>query len=110
MKDETGNSMIFIKKPVKIEAIQLTERSIMAVYSFVEETPILDCDMANDRWDDYKDIVKRDGMIIKTLEGCIRASIGDYIIKGVHGAFYPCKPDIFKKTYYTQAEYAEITG
>lgn len=36
---------------------------------------------------------------IKTLEGTMRVSSGDYIIKGVNGEFYPCKPDIFKKTY-----------
>ena len=36
---------------------------------------------------------------IKTLEGDLVASIGDYIIKGVAGEFYPCKPDIFEKTY-----------
>jgi len=36
---------------------------------------------------------------IRTLEGIISASIGDLIIKGVHGEFYPCKPDIFEKTY-----------
>lgn len=36
---------------------------------------------------------------IKTLEGIIHASVGDYIIKGVQGEFYPCKPDIFEQTY-----------
>lgn len=36
---------------------------------------------------------------IKTLEGLMQANKGDYIIKGVHGEFYPCKPDIFEKTY-----------
>ena len=36
---------------------------------------------------------------IKTLEGTMTADIGDYIIKGVNGEFYPCKPDIFEKTY-----------
>ena len=36
---------------------------------------------------------------IKTLEGDLHASVGDYIIKGVNGEFYPCKPDIFKQTY-----------
>lgn len=36
---------------------------------------------------------------IKTLEGYMIANIGDYIIKGVNGEFYPCKPDIFHKTY-----------
>lgn len=38
-------------------------------------------------------------MIIHTLEGDMKASIGDYIITGVNGEKYPCKPDIFKKTY-----------
>lgn len=38
-------------------------------------------------------------LIIQTLEGNMQASPGDYIIKGVNGEFYPCKPDIFEKTY-----------
>lgn len=37
--------------------------------------------------------------VIQTLEGAMRANIGDYIIKGVKGEFYPCKPDIFAATY-----------
>jgi hypothetical protein len=36
---------------------------------------------------------------IPTLEGDMNASVGDYIIKGVQGEFYPCKPDIFEATY-----------
>ena len=36
---------------------------------------------------------------IETLEGTMRANKGDYIIKGIQGEFYPCKPDIFEKTY-----------
>lgn len=38
-------------------------------------------------------------LIIRTLEGDHHASIGDYIIKGVQGELYPCKPDIFEQTY-----------
>lgn len=38
-------------------------------------------------------------LTIKTLEGAMRANIGDYIIKGVQGEIYPCKPDIFEATY-----------
>lgn len=38
-------------------------------------------------------------IIIHTLEGDMKADVGDYIIKGVNGEFYPCKPDIFEKTY-----------
>ena len=37
--------------------------------------------------------------LIATLEGSIRASKGDFVIKGVKGEFYPCKPDIFEQTY-----------
>ena len=40
-----------------------------------------------------------DEIKIETLEGTMLANIGDYIIKGVNGEFYPCKPDIFGKTY-----------
>lgn len=36
---------------------------------------------------------------IKTLEGTMKSSFGDYIIQGVDGELYPCKPDIFEKTY-----------
>ncbi len=39
------------------------------------------------------------GLSIKTLEGVMRANEGDWIIKGVAGEFYPCKPDIFEATY-----------
>lgn len=40
-----------------------------------------------------------DGYLIQTLEGVMSARSGDWIIKGVNGEFYPCKPDIFAKTY-----------
>ena len=39
------------------------------------------------------------GIAIDTLEGTMMVNYGDYIIKGVQGEFYPCKPDIFLKTY-----------
>ena len=45
------------------------------------------------------EIIPREGLVIHTLEGDHHASPGDYIIKGVNGEFYPCKPDIFAKTY-----------
>ena len=38
-------------------------------------------------------------LFVKTLEGVMHASVGDYIIKGVSGELYPCKPDIFEQTY-----------
>ena len=46
---------------------------------------------------------------IRTLEGTMRALPGDWIIRGVNGEFYPCKPDIFTKTY-TPDQYQESAG
>jgi hypothetical protein len=40
-----------------------------------------------------------DSIIIPTLEGDMKCSLNDYIIKGINGEFYPCKPNIFEKTY-----------
>lgn len=46
------------------------------------------------------------GLMIKTLEGDLHASAGDWIIRGVKGEFYPCKPDIFAATYEPAGEEA----
>lgn len=97
----------FIKKPVAIEAIEWTGSNLLEVTTFMESQPVLNCDAAHGAWDTYKDIVKDKGLKIATLEGDMSASVGDYIIKGVKGEFYPCKPDIFKLTYFTQEEYSE---
>jgi hypothetical protein len=82
------------KKPIVIEAIQLEDLEVYTLMSIQHLVGL------------GKDIfeVKGDGLIIKTLEGDMRASIGDWIIKGVQGEFYPCKPDIFEKTYEKVAE------
>ena len=85
----------FRKKPVVIEAFRLNERGLIA-----------------EDW--FWDAVTRNDIIthcfgkhepdpawceIKTLEGTMIANTGDYIIQGVHGEIYPCKADIFQKTY-----------
>ena len=79
------------KKPLTIEAIQFADNAdcILAIHKFIwQETTRVN----------YED---KDNPYIKieTLEGTIRAAVGDYIIKGVNGEFYPCKPNIFAKTY-----------
>ena len=77
------------KKPVVIQAIQLENLevdSLMKVQQFVG--------LGKDIFE-----VKEDGVVIKTLEGDMKASTGDYIIQEVNGEFYPCKPEIFEKTY-----------
>jgi hypothetical protein len=76
------------KKPVVIEAMQFTDETKNAVANFVT------CNCSYGFADDGTPILG-----IQTLEGVITASLGDYIIKGVNGEFYPCKPDIFDKTY-----------
>lgn len=79
------------KKPVTIEAIQFEDNTdcILAIHRFVgQETTRVNYE---DKDNPYIEI--------ETLEGTMKASVGDYIIKGVNGEFYPCKPDIFDKTY-----------
>lgn len=94
------------KKPVTIEAIQWTGKNLVDVTAFLcNQTrkealkEINSSDIFLKKWDDYESIVLGDGLDINTLWGRMKASIGDYIIKGVNGEFYPCKPDIFAKTY-----------
>lgn len=95
----------FRKKPVIIEAIQLTETNISEVLNFMGQTIRLPSFQEQMRFEQYEDSVIENGMDIYTLEdgndGRAKhvANIGDWIIKGVKGEFYPCKPDIFEQTY-----------
>ena len=78
----------FVKKPVVIEAIQYDGANITEIETFVgEKLPTI---MASD-------VDTR--LVLPTLEGDMKVSKGDYVIKGIKGEFYPCKPDIFKSTY-----------
>lgn len=76
------------KKPVIIQAIQ-----------FFDESSLYDMrEVFGREWLSVRDF--SDGKLkIKTLEGDHIANPGDWIIKGVKGEFYPCKPDIFEMTY-----------
>lgn len=87
--------MKYRKKPVIIEAIQWNGSNLREVTDFTGLHP----SAHKWSWDEYERIVENDGLKIFTLEGKMRADIGDFIIKGVHGEFYPCKPDIFELTY-----------
>ncbi len=73
------------KKPVVIEAVEWTGNNRTEICEFIDQ--------------ECFEFDPHDGLVIHTLEGDHHASVGDYIIKGVHGEFYPCKPDIFEKTY-----------
>jgi hypothetical protein len=78
-----GGSMKFRKRPVVIEAVQLSSMNVEELKLFCPEINI------------QGDCTAR----IKTLEGEMFACEWDWIIKGVKGEFYPCKPDIFEATY-----------
>lgn len=88
-KSPEGKNMKFRKKPVVIEAMQFTEETKNQCFNFVT------CN----RYADWDEFGKSPVLKIQTLEGDITASLGDWIIKGVKGEFYPCKPDIFEQTY-----------
>lgn len=78
----------YIKKPVKIEAIQYLGTNINEIENFIDN-PVIK----------YYSSDGECTIGIPTLEGIMKTSVGDYIIKGVQGECYPCKPDIFKLTY-----------
>lgn len=87
--------MKYRKKPVIIDAFQLNARGLIEEEWFwdaVNEGIII-----THYFGKYQS--KDAYCYIKTLEGTMRANVGDYIIKGVNGEIYPCKPDIFDKTY-----------
>lgn len=80
------------KKPIVVEAVLWTGANWDAIVFFCGKAVRGD-----------QETLERDGtrmpIFIDTLEGRMRAEIGDWIIRGVNGEFYPCKPDIFEKTY-----------
>ena len=85
--------MKFRKKPVVVDAIQYlpNEQSVNAIM-----------ELASSGTRTVENFVSPEGhynMYIETLEGKMQARIGDWIIRGVSGELYPCKPDIFLKTY-----------
>lgn len=79
--------MYYRKKPVVIEAFQFCNPA----REFQEGDMFMEYPVHGDKKGYY--------LIILTLEGDHRADEGDWIIKGVKGEFYPCKPDIFEMTY-----------
>ena len=84
--------MKFRKKPVVIEAKRLNYESMDEIKEWIGGK--FD-GLEHDAFERDRDVF----LYIKTLEGTHRASYGDWIIKGIRGEFYPCKPDIFEATY-----------
>jgi hypothetical protein len=98
----------YTKRPVTIEAMQWDGTAAGA-------TPVIDWLLSEGGTARYHEHLMDGEMIahpdpylkIDTLEGVIIASAGDFIIRGIQGEFYPCKPDIFAATYDLPSETAE---
>ena len=86
--------MKYRKKPIVIEAIQYTGNNDHKLKLWsngtVYSSPVLEITKENPTGSYLQ---------IKTLEGIMTAIVGDWIIRGVQGEYYPCKPDIFEQTY-----------
>ena len=88
--------MNYRKKPVVIQAVQFTGQDASEIY----EALGVDAELAGEETALANIISGRNQRLtVSTLEGILYAEVGNYIIKGVKGELYPCKPDIFEETY-----------
>jgi hypothetical protein len=83
-----GRDVKYRKKPVVIDAVQWTGANVDEVLGFILT-----------KGEARRGLTDQNVILIDTLEGTMRADKGDWIIRGVKGEFYPCKPDIFAATY-----------
>lgn len=86
--DFSKEEHIFRKKPVSVAAIKWTGDNVLEVKEFFGKDA-----------DKCSSLGQSSNLIIETLEGNHIALPGDFIIRGIKGEYYPCKPDIFEKTY-----------
>lgn len=89
--------MKYRKKPVVVEAIQLTDQNVEEILKFCDKIELMYIGVMDNKTLETKKTLT--GAIVHTLQGNMGAFLGDYIVKGVNGEFYPCKLDIFEKTY-----------
>lgn len=73
---------IYVKKPIPITALQWTGDNVKEMMRFSKDI-----------------IITEGGLFVKTLEGDMHANVGDYVVRGVRGEFWPVKKDIFEETY-----------
>ncbi len=79
----------FRKRPVEVEAVRWIGSNYMEVGALAGPSD----------WDRHSVWLGGDSLVIHTREGDMRADVGDYVIRGVAGELYPCKPEIFEATY-----------
>ena len=77
-------------KPCEIEAVQWNGDNLDEIIQFADKKNLMV---------KFKQNAKAPELKIKTLEGNMEASVNDYIIRGLRGEYYPCKPDVFEKKY-----------
>lgn len=87
--------MEYRKKPVTIEAVCWNGKNFDEVMNFMNDN--LGSKLNYEDAEEHS--LKYGTVSIRTLEGTMTASKGDWIIKGIKGEYYPCKPDIFEQTY-----------
>ena len=86
----------YVKKPIEIEAVQWIGNNLEEIYEFVGVENL--CFNSKAVGEEVGELY------IRTIEGDMHAAVNDFIIKGVKGEFYPCKPDIFYETYVERSE------
>jgi hypothetical protein len=89
--------MKFVKKPVVIEALQWDGTRVSADNISKAFPELITYKFIYD--EDYTPFTTPYSWLIYTLEGTITAKPNDWIIKGIKGEFYPCKPDVFEQSY-----------
>lgn len=92
--------MKYRKKPLDVDALIWTGDNLSEIINFTG----LHESAKKWTWEEYEEVVRKDGLKIFTREGPLKASIGDYIVKG-HSPdqgyhFWPVKPDYFESAYY----------
>lgn len=85
------------KKPVVVMALQFTGENADLVKTWMVDKCEVGCEITTEPGSPIE--TETTCVYIKTLEGTMKAIPGDYIIRGIHGEFYPCKPEIFELTY-----------
>jgi hypothetical protein len=92
-----NSEMRYTKKPVTIEAFQITEE--LAIANLIDNLPLPFGITLSGSYRRDDRTVSYAYTCIETPEGKMKAKIGDWIIKGVKGELYPCKPDVFEASY-----------
>ena len=95
----------YMKKPVVIDAIQWTKENDVELEHWLSKEKSVELEIDDHLYVAGVGTPYISKIQIKTLEGTMEASYGDYIIKGINGEIYPCKPDIFEKTYEQPKQY-----